>query len=324
MGLLAGLIVVSIGVLWPWSRAAWSYLDGIGRSNAGDRAGAIAAYADAVSVDPELPPYRSALAVALAIDGRIDEAIAEAAAAARLTDDPYLWTDAAVMMSERDSKAALDAAAHAVHDGAVDPSLYLSLGRVHEVAGDRSGATDAWATLLAVNPLAAASGFWRSPDRIVPADALFATVAARSGPLFRSQLWAAAGDLERARVALVGAPATPAIIAQGLLIDAISGDAAAYDRLADLARENAQDLDVVGAAGRAAYLTGQPEASRYDEWMVLILNHAAHLVHPEVIVGEGTAEATRYVTIGFGVDEQVYLRNGAPGSMPGTLEVGWR
>jgi hypothetical protein len=80
----------------------------------------------------------------------------------------------------------------------------------------------------------------------------------------------------------------------------------------------------VGAAGRAAYLTGQPEASRYDEWMVLILNHAAHLVHPEVIVGEGTAEATRYVTIGFGVDEQVYLRNGAPGSMPGTLEVGWR
>jgi O-antigen ligase len=324
-GLLAGLIVVSIGVLWPWSLAAWSYLDGIGRFNAGDRVGAIAAYADAVSADPALPPYRSALAVTLAIDGRIDEAIAEALAAARLTDDPFLWTDAAVLTAERDSVAALGAAAHAVRDGAVDPSLYLNLGRVHELAGDRSGTTDAWATLLALNPLAAASGFWRSPDRIVPADALFATVDAWFGnALARSQFWAATGDLAKARAALAEAPATPAIIAQGLLIDALSGDAAAYDRLADFARENPQDLDVVGAAGRAAYLTGQPDASRYDEWMVLIFNSTAYLVHPEVIVGEGTAEATRYVTIGFGVDEQVYLRNGAPGSMPGTLGIGFR
>jgi hypothetical protein len=142
--------------------------------------------------------------------------------------------------------------------------------------------------------------------------------------LARSQLWAAAGDLEKARAALAEAPAAPAIVAQGLLIDAISGDATALARLAELARQNPQDVDVVGAAGRAAYLSGQPDAARYDEWMFLLSSNALAQVRPQVIVGDGSPETAPYLLVTYGPDEQVYLRTGAPGSMPGLLTIGYR
>jgi hypothetical protein len=109
-----------------------------------------------------------------------------------------------------------------------------------------------------------------------------------------------------------------------LLIDWMDGDATAKDRLEDLAVEHPQDQGVVVTAALAS-ADDAPAQGRYDSWILFLNPDAAGAGRVPVIIGPTSNDTAAFVRVGFGLQEQIYLRNGPLNAFPpGWLSIGYR
>lgn len=316
---LAAAVAVSVVVVVPWDVAALRYLTGIRALEAGAYGAAGQTFAEARALDPVHPVYQAAEAVALARIGETSQAAGVMRSAADLTDDPFLWIQYGLLAAVTgDVPAAREGLERATAKGAANSWIALNAGGVAELLGDRDAAIRYFALALSTEPALAGSAYWRAEPRAHYRSEILARADDAIGRLVgkdiqpaleRSTLWLQAGDIARAQAAVADAAGGPHAQAQEALIEVLAGDRAALGELRTLASQRPQDLEVVSRLYRGALANGDPELSRYERWLFLLLPNAVISSRPRVILGGDSTEEALFVVVGYGWSTVVYLRD---------------
>ena len=164
----AGALAVGVAVGWAIAseRSALA-LDGAKTAlDAGDASTAARLSADAVALDPSIPPDQLLLALATIREGQTPVARSALETVVGADSLPAAWIDLAWLdAAAGNAEGARSALVEGAAPGRQQPAIALAAGRI-ERAPWRSGAADGLhATALTLLPRLAADPYWRDPER---------------------------------------------------------------------------------------------------------------------------------------------------------------
>ena len=223
--------------------------------------------ADAVALDPSIPPDQLLLALAAIRDGQASIARAALEAVVGADGLPPAWIDLAWLdAAAGDADGARSALAEGLRLGRQQPAIALAAGRIDELLGDPDAADGLYATALTLLPRLAADPYWQDPERAGRWAGIEAATADGLAPEDRVDLYLSAEDLDRARTA-AAAVADPALAATlGRVVDAWGGDETARAALEAAAYASPRDVRLLAWSARLADRAGdhdQADLFRY-------------------------------------------------------------
>ena len=257
----AGALVVVAAVAWGLAseRSALKLDAAKAALDAGDASSAAALAAEAVTLDPSIPPNQLVLALAAIREGRADVAGPALEAVVGADGLPAAWIDLAWLdAGAGDGNGARAALAEGLRLGRQQPATTLAAGAMLERLGDVATSDQWYATAISQLPRLAADPYWHGPERAARWAGIEAAAAAALSPEGRVDMYLSAEDLDRARAAVgdVADPATATML--GLVVDAWGGDAGARATLDAQAHASPRDVPLLTWSARLADRFGDP------------------------------------------------------------------
>lgn len=211
-------------------------------ANAGDWPTALARARSTVDAEPDMPPYLFTLGLAAANAGRIEEARDALRRSAEIDDYPTSWLNVARLEATLgDAQSARDALARAMRLGDRQPQVAVGAASIYAELGDRRDAASAVADALVNAPGLAGDPFWTSNPELQAAWGTGLALALERLPGEQAyELGLEAGQPDVAR-RIVQALPEPARSTSATVVEAWTGDAAAFERLR--ARTTASPFD---------------------------------------------------------------------------------
>jgi O-antigen ligase len=265
---VALLVVAGTGLLLSESAAATEE-SAVAHANAGDWPAADAAAQQAVAADPAWSPYQLTMGLTAANVGDHERA-AEAFRRVAETDDlPEAWLNLAAeeVLLGHDA-AARDALENATRLGLQRPAIAMGVGELAEGLGDVTLSDSAYATAIVSVPSLAGDPWWRAdPARAARFPAILDAAIAATDELDRWKIPLMAGDPDRARRTMSIAFYGPGSLMPGDVIDAWTGDDAAFQRILAICDAHPLDGMSLGWAARLYARRGDDvNANLYRRW----------------------------------------------------------
>jgi O-antigen ligase len=271
MPALVGLaMLLAVPTLIRIDQANLASAAGNDAAEAGDWQVALDRYQAAVADDPDFTLYRIQLGSSLARVGRVAEAREQYAIATAADRTPIVLISLAVLdLAAGDTTRARSLAGEAADLGPFDPNVALNAGRIGEAVGDVGFASDQYANVFSIDPAAARSDYWDSPDRaVIKSDVVSAAIARSDAESAAPALIAAyTGDGSAADRILSGVAPSRHRDTVAAAVTWLEGDAeGAGARLERLVADDPRDWFAAAWASRVARLGGdQTDGDRYAQ-----------------------------------------------------------